>query len=665
MRSKPALLGNAVAPGLSWGVLLLAALGSSLGGASAEASGPWAFPVGAAESGEGWYVSLGLGASWTSSSGVSYNGHLAEDWFKSSGASLGQPVYAAADGRIVVLRENCGNYVDVVVIEHDDTDGQPVYSLYGHVEADGYVVEGQQIQRRQQLGVIGDPGVFVPHLHFSIFNRTAFVGGPLSNCSDVANGRYVASGYSGRSNDYDPSLDYYDPSNDGIADNRFYHPRRFLQARLTAGPLGTNLARGSVDWRASSLYTNAFAGNKAYDGVLSAQSKWTSNGASVESWLALDLGAAYTLTGFVVRHAGAGGEPTCYNTQSHRIEIGGSFSGPWTSLATVSNVGQKNSTTTVLPGSVAARYVRLYVEDAGIDNYARIAELEVYGGVNVARGAVGYATSSFYNGESVGSKAYDGVLSPTSKWTSDGTSAQSWLALDLGRSYRITGFIVRHAGASGEPGFYNTQAFRLESGSSILGPWTTIATVANGSQQPVSTLPLATPVSARYVRLYVEDAGIDNHARIPELEVYGTVNRARTAADWSASSSYNAASSGDKAYDGVVSPASKWTSNGASAQSWLALDLGAVRALTSFVVRHAGAGGEPTYYNTQSYRIEIGSSLLGPWTSVATVSNTSQQSVTVSTLAGPARARYVRLYVLDAGIDNYARIPELEVHALP
>jgi len=527
------------------------------------------------------------------------------------------------------------------------------------------VAEGQQVQRRQQLGVIGNPSIFVPHLHFSIFNRTAFVQGPLSNCSDVPNGRYVASGYSGRSNDYDSSLDYYDPSSDGIADNRFFHPRRFIQARLTAGPFGTNLARGTVNWLASSIYTNDFAGSKAYDGALSPYSKWTSNGASAQSWLALDLGAAYSLTGFVVRHAGAGGEPAYYNTQSYRLEIGSSLSGPWTSLATVSNASQLNSTSTVLAGSVVARYVRLYVLDAGVDNHARIAELEVYGGVNVARGAVGFATSSFYNGESVGSKAYDGVLSPYSKWTSNGASAQSWLALDLGRSYRITGFVVRHAGASGEPSFYNTQSFRLESGSSILGPWTTIATVDNAAQQHVSTTALTSPVSARYVRLYVLDAGTDNHARIPEFEVYGTVNSARAAVGWSASSSYNAASSGDKAYDGVVSPTSKWTSNGGSAQSWLALDLGAVRALTSFVVRHAGAGGEPTYYNTQSCRIEAGSSLSGPWTSVATVSNTSQQNVTVSTLAGPVRARYVRLYVLDAGIDNHARIPELEVYTLP
>ena len=333
--------------------------------------------MGGAESGEGWYVSLSLGASWTSSSGISHRGHLAEDWFKSSGTTLGQPVYAAAEGRVLVFRQNCGNYVDVVVIEHQ-VDGEAVYSLYGHIEADGYVAEGQQVQRRQQIGVIGNPGVFLPYLHFSILNRTAFLNGPHSNCSDAPKGRYVASGYSGKSNDYDSSLDYYDPSNDGISGNRFHHPSRFIRARLTGRFLGTNLARTAVDWRASSSYTGDYGGDKAYDGVLSPGSKWTSDGVSSSSWLALDLGASHRLAGFVVRHAGAAGEPSHYNTESYRIEVGSSLSGPWTVPATVANGARANATATLLPGPRAARYVRLYVLDAGVDNYARIPELEVY-----------------------------------------------------------------------------------------------------------------------------------------------------------------------------------------------------------------------------------------------------------------------------------------------
>jgi len=144
-------------------------------------------------------------------------------------------------------------------------------------------------------------------------------------------------------------------------------------------PSGSNLARSAVAWQASSVYASAYGGDKAYDGVVSAASKWTSNGSSAESWLALDLGSANAVTGLIVRHAGAAGELQDYNTRAFRLESGASLSGPWTSLTTVDNASQDPASTVVLPSAVTTRYVRLYVTDAGIDNYARIPELEVYG----------------------------------------------------------------------------------------------------------------------------------------------------------------------------------------------------------------------------------------------------------------------------------------------
>jgi PKD repeat protein len=163
-----------------------------------------------------------------------------------------------------------------------------------------------------------------------------------------------------------------------------------------------------------------------------------------------------------------------------------------------------------------------YYENAG----GAVATLSWTGGgtaaANVARTAVAWAASSVYSAAYGGDKAYDGVVSVASKWTSNGTTAESWLALDLGRSYDVTQFVVKHAGSAGELTGYNTQAFRLESGTSLSGPWTTRATVANTAQtDDASTVTLAGPVATRYVRLYITDAGIDNYARIPEFEVYG------------------------------------------------------------------------------------------------------------------------------------------------
>jgi len=197
----------------------------------------WSFPVGSAESGAGWRVSLPLGASWTSSSGVSYRGHLAEDWFLSSGSSLGQTVYAAADGEVVTALQNCGNYVDVVILRHQVSGiAEPVYSMYGHLETTLRV--GDRVTRRQAIGVLGNPVTFQPHLHFEIKNHTALVNVPFSSCSDVARGVYIGAGYSGRSNDY-AGGEHYDPSNDGVVDNRYYHPTRFIQSRLAVGSAAT------------------------------------------------------------------------------------------------------------------------------------------------------------------------------------------------------------------------------------------------------------------------------------------------------------------------------------------------------------------------------------------------------------------------------------------
>ena len=191
----------------------------------------WAFPIGSADSASGWFVSLGLGESWYSSSlGRWFRGHLGEDWFRSSGTTLGEPVYAAAGGDVVTVLHNCGNYVDVVILRHDvDGVDEPVYSFYGHIESDGYVSVGDRVTQRQQIGVIGDPVDFNPHLHFEVKNETALVNAPFSGCSDVANGVYISAGYSGLMDDYDGGA-FYDPT-DSVVGNRYYHPTGFIGAR--------------------------------------------------------------------------------------------------------------------------------------------------------------------------------------------------------------------------------------------------------------------------------------------------------------------------------------------------------------------------------------------------------------------------------------------------
>ncbi len=136
-------------------------------------------------------------------------------------------------------------------------------------------------------------------------------------------------------------------------------------------------------------------------------------------------------------------------------------------------------------------------------------------GVNVAPHAINVWTDS---GD--GQLAIDGVVSPASKWTSAGTTPPHWLQLDLGAVRSLTGFIVRHAGAAGEPAAYNTEAFQVQTALAADGPWRVDAMIYNGTQEHSTTRAYCEPQPVRHVRLFVTDCGTDNYARITEFEVF-------------------------------------------------------------------------------------------------------------------------------------------------
>jgi hypothetical protein len=99
-----------------------------------------------------------------------------------------------------------------------------------------------------------------------------------------------------------------------------------------------------------------------------------------DRWLQVDLGSNRTIGTFVVRHSGAGGEPTAYNTRDYRFETR-TDTGSWTTAATVTGNTASVTTTTIAPRT--ARYVMLRVtagEQANAAGPARIFEFEVYSG---------------------------------------------------------------------------------------------------------------------------------------------------------------------------------------------------------------------------------------------------------------------------------------------
>jgi len=120
-----------------------------------------------------------------------------------------------------------------------------------------------------------------------------------------------------------------------------------------------------------------------------------------------------------------------------------------------------------------------------------------------------------------------------------------------------------------------------------------------------------------------------------------------------------ASESSDKAVDGSLAGNSKWCSLTASA--FLQVDLGSTQNVSSFVVKHAGLGGETTGWNTGAYT--IATSTDGTNFTTAVTKSGMRSSRTLDTI--PTRsARYVRLTTTTPtnNGNNAARIYELEVY---
>ncbi|MCA2217762.1 family 16 glycoside hydrolase [Jidongwangia harbinensis] len=248
------------------------------------------------------------------------------------------------------------------------------------------------------------------------------------------------------------------------------------------------------------------------------------------------------------------------------------------------------------------------------------------------------------------------------KWCS--TGATKWLQVDLGAATTVDRFVVKHAGAGGENAAWNTRDFTVAVSTNGTS-WTNVATVTGNTAS--TTTHAVSPVSARYLRLNVTapTSNSDTAARIYEFEAYGSTGpppvnlaRGKTA---TADSSCNADENAAKAVNGSVTGgnADKWCSSGAS--KWLQVDLGQEASLNRFVVKHAGAGGENTAWNTRDFTVAVSTNGTS-WTNVATVTGNTASTTTHDVT--PVTARHVRLAITAAASsgDNTARIYELEAY---
>ena len=106
---------------------------------------------------------------WYNAQDFGENRHLGEDWNKTTGGDTdcGAPVYAAADGAIVLATDAGPGWGNVVIIEHLADDGTKIRSLYGHLDA--ITKTDGAVKRRDQIGTIGSAnGRYKCHLHFEL-----------------------------------------------------------------------------------------------------------------------------------------------------------------------------------------------------------------------------------------------------------------------------------------------------------------------------------------------------------------------------------------------------------------------------------------------------------------------------------------------------------------
>lgn len=130
------------------------------------------------------------------------------------------------------------------------------------------------------------------------------------------------------------------------------------------------------------------------------------------------------------------------------------------------------------------------------------------------------ATSSSYVSPFAAGKAVDGTLTPLSRWLCD--AMPCWVQVDLGKTYYIQRWVVKHMGAIGwQSPSYNMIDYALQ-GSMDNASFSNLDSVTgNNSSSTDRTIPFA---QVRYVRVNVTKGLNINKgvASVAGMEIYGT-----------------------------------------------------------------------------------------------------------------------------------------------
>lgn len=159
-------------------------------------------------------------------------------------------------------------------------------------------------------------------------------------------------------------------------------------------------------------------------------------------------------------------------------------------------------------------------------------------GKNLSLSCKEWRESGHNDPDQTGAMALDG--NPQTKWCEVSHPDDHWLAIDLGREYDITGFILKNPSFIGDATGFDVVSFSIDAGATLEGPWKTIAEVdrlkaGEKSEEPsafqfiklsdsAKALAMAgkESVRAQCIRLHVTKSCLfDSVARIHEFEVWG------------------------------------------------------------------------------------------------------------------------------------------------
>jgi hypothetical protein len=110
------------------------------------------------------------------------NRHLGDDFNGIGGenSDFGDPIYAVADGRVLLAREGGPGWGNVIIILHayeENGTRKYIQSYYAHVDT-MLVALPQEVRRGQQIATVGNAnGQYFAHLHFEMREFvTPFIG---------------------------------------------------------------------------------------------------------------------------------------------------------------------------------------------------------------------------------------------------------------------------------------------------------------------------------------------------------------------------------------------------------------------------------------------------------------------------------------------------------